>query len=252
MTTGRNLKMLVCGKNGKLGDLSLIFSHLGATIHFFGDKSSQFITKKLKANITEYGPFTGRRLLESACTVLLGRIDPFRLLLVKRYQSQPGFNIGARGKLSIQWTSDIIPPKPPQDLWSQNTDTKDVSRALLSAYAHELYWEKAFIEMLDDLSTETSQWLNELSQIQPDGITTYFRREADRLFSSLSKGIHTEFVVPSTISYDATTVIDILESTVSLITKMSIVVNYMPISQVHLSRKELIDRLNGIESEVIS
>lgn len=251
MKTGRNLKMLICGKNSNLGDLSQIFLHLGSTILFFGDKSSLYITEKLKANITEYGPFTGRRLLESACTVLLGRIDPFRLLIIKKYQSQPNFDIGTRGKLSIQWSSDIIPTKPPTDLWSQNIDSKDVSRALLSAYTHEIYWQNAFIAMLDDLSAETSQWLNELSQIQPEGITAYFRREADRLFSALSKGIHTEFVVPNTISYDAATVIDLLESTLCLITKMSIIANYIPVSLVNLSKKEIVRCLNGIESEVL-
>lgn len=250
MQTGKKLEILICGKTKNLGEISEVFCHLGFTIAFFGDKAASYIGGNIKDDLTELGPFCGRRLLESGCTVFLGRIDPFRLLLVKRFQSQPNYNIGVRGKLSVQWSGDILAQKVSQELWGQNVESKDVSRALFSQYSHQIYWENAFVRMQDELKTYNSIWLNELLCIQPEGITNHFRTEGDKLFSSLSKGVHTEFVVSSAVVYDTATVTTLLENTISYLSKVAMVANYIPTSLVKLPGKQLIKHILQIEREL--
>jgi len=251
LKTGQNLKILVCGKQRNLGDISSILSHLGDLIVFFGNKSCRYVVRSLQADITEFGPFVGRRLLESACTALLSRIDPYRLLLVKRYQTEPHYNIGARGKLSIQWTTDVMGTKPAADLWEQKLDAKDVSRGLFSAYSDQLFWTKACVLMQDTLTAKSTLWLDELKAIPPEGATNFFRTEADRLFSSLSKGVHAEFVVPSDVVYDSDTVIALLQDTISLLCKISIAANFIETSPIKTSANDLVKRVESIENEVI-
>jgi len=184
------LSSLLCGEHEHLGELSKILEQLGKTIDDFAPRCFQFISENNPKDITTFGPFCGRTILETACSIFIARLDPFRLLLIKRRQEQPHYDPATRHKIAIQWYGDVLlaDKKPPR---LENITSDKISRALLTDYTADIYWTPALINLLDEIKDKNeSEWLKELEQIEPNGIVTYFRTEADALYSSLSKGIH--------------------------------------------------------------
>jgi hypothetical protein len=107
--------------------------------------------------ISTFGPYCGRILSETACSIFIGRIDPYRLLLVKHYQEMPEYDISARHKISIQWDGDIITSKklPSRDKLSH----ENIIRASLTdEYTGKIYWKRAFLLLSDDLQNENNSY----------------------------------------------------------------------------------------------
>lgn len=98
-------------------------------LHDFGEisehmfKSIKNLTKEIAwlqfqedARFSLLGPFLGRSLLETCLIGIAGKIDPFRLLVVRYQQMSPGFNIDTRRQTAPQWTGDVLADKPGNDL----------------------------------------------------------------------------------------------------------------------------------------
>jgi len=240
------LTLLLCGNYHSLGELSEILSQLGTIIDDFAPRCYEFIPEKNDKDILTFGAYCGRTVLETACSIFIARIDPYRLLLVKRHQEATGYDISVRHKISIQWSGDVIAPEPPPS-W-EKLSRKNIVRTLLSDdYMGEIYWKQAFADLYNDMRNQTdSKWLEELCSNRPDGIAPYMRTEAGDLYSSLSKGVHQEFVVPL-INYDSRTVKRLLKKTIALVAKMALVTHYIPTALGNLGRDELSDSLKTIE-----
>ena len=241
------LTLLLCGRHSSYGELSVILSQLGMRIDDFACRCYDFISGKNENDMSVYGPYSGRTILETAFTIFIGRIDPYRLLLVKRYQENPNYDISIRHKISIQWFGDVVASEKPPS-W-EKLSNKNIVRALLTdEYMGEIYFKKAFEDLLDDNQDERdSEWLKELTTIQPDRVTSYVRTEADSIYSSLSKGIHQEFVIPLTTKYDKYTVKDLLQKTISLVSKLASITHYIPTAIGNINKNELLDCLKAIE-----
>lgn len=241
------LTFLLCGNHNSYGEISEILSQLGMRTDEFAPRCYDFISGKNEDDLFTFGPYCGRTILETACTIFIGRIDPYRLLLIKRHQENPNYDISFRHKISIQWFGDIIASEKPPS-W-EKLSNKNIARALLTdEYMGEIYWKKAFEDLLDDNKGESgSEWLKELQAMQPDQITPYIRTEADRIYSSLSKGIHQEFVIPLTTKYDKYTVKALLKNTIALVAKTAFITHYIPTAIGNIGRNELLDCLKNIE-----
>lgn len=241
------LTLLLCGKHSSYGEISDILSQLGMRIDDFAYRCYDFISGNNESDVSVYGPYCGRTILETACTIFIGRIDPYRLLLIKRYQEHPNYDISLRHKISIQWFGDIVASEKPPS-WDKLSN-KNIARALLTdEYMGDIYLKKAFEDLLDDNQNEgDSEWLKELQAIQPDQVTPYIRTEADKIYSSLSKGIHQEFVIPLTAKYDKYTVKDLLQKTISLVSKLASIIHYVPTAIGNINKNELRDCLREIE-----
>ncbi len=242
-----DLGILLCGNYQGLGELSEILQQLAGTVDDFAPRCYSFIQSD-SPDITTFGAYCGRTLLETACTALIGRITPYRLLLLKRYQEQPSYSIGKPHNVAINWKGDVIPEKDqPTDLWKK---IDSYTHPLLSIYMAEIYWIPAFNDLLDDLAEAESRYLTDLRRIDPRGIINSFKTEANRLYSSLSKGIHQEFVVPISINYDPPTVKELLTETINLVTKMALVSHYIPTIATKLDKEMLLQHLVNIEGKV--
>lgn len=246
------LTSLLCGSHHSCGEISEIFSHLGTAVDDFAPRCYDFICDKNDKDLSAFGPYCGRSILETACTILIGRIDPYRLLLIKRYQERQEYDISVRHKISVQWFGDIIASeKPPA--W-EKLSGKNIPRALLTdEYTGEIYWKQAIGDLLNDTRDEDrSAWLNELRQKPQhiENISPYLREEADRLYSSLSKGIHQEFVVPISAGYDSQSIKILLKDTIALVTKLALISHYIPISLGKANKAELLGDLIKIEERV--
>jgi len=113
-----------------------------------------------------FGPFAGRSLLEVALTAILGRLDPFRVLVVREMQMRPDYAPEKRSLVSIQWSGDIHTEKKVDDLWKIDRNIKDMTRALLGDYYEHLFWRKAFQELLDGVPADRGgDWMRELGAL---------------------------------------------------------------------------------------
>jgi hypothetical protein len=245
-----SLSRLLCGDYENLGELSDILKLLYSTIDTFSTKCFDFLTPTAPEDITTLGAYCGRTLLEASCIALIGRITPYRLLLLKRYQEQPNYTLGIRHKISIEWKGDILPKASISEgqLWSKAED-KSLTSPLLSDYMWDIYWIPAFNKLLDDMDNENNTCLIELKNIPPLGICQNLRIETEILYSSLSKGIHQEFIIPHEVAYDVITVQDLLQRTISLVTKLALISHYIPIAVASIDKGNLLQYLTEIETE---
>jgi hypothetical protein len=242
-----DLSILLCGQYDGFGDLSSILEQLATTIDDFAPRCYSFIQTE-SSDITTFGAYCGRTLLETACTILIGRITPYRLLLLKRCQEHPSYSIGVRHNMAIQWAGDVMPDKKiPDKEWAK---IDGYTHSLFSYYMAEIHWIPAFKALLDDFVTEESVYLSDLRRINPEGIIDSFKNEANRLYSSLSKGIHQEFVVPISVNYDPLTVKELLTETIALVTKIALVSHYIPTIATKLDKETLLRHLVELEEKV--
>src|SRR5665213_1555243 len=103
---------LVCGVPGSTGAFAEIATHLHASLKRVVSEIIKLPTES-PDRIALYGPFLGRSVLELTYTTLVGRLDPFRLLVLREIQMRlPTTDItilGERCLTAIQWSGDIRP-----------------------------------------------------------------------------------------------------------------------------------------------
>lgn len=182
-------------------------------------------------NVTVLGPYYARNLLETSCTAMIGRIDPFRLLYVQKVQSLDSFGIGSKSKGAINWFGDIFEiglssaNKQPQKMWSSELEFSKVGRGLLGDYYGEIFWNPSFRKLIDNPLFQDESCLEYYrTSIQtPDSFMIFIRQRASALYSSLSKGIHSELVVKPEIIYDRTTVLELVSDVIELCSILGIV-----------------------------
>lgn len=205
METIKDFDILICGEPT-------------SDMHVFGDVLSNLSSKIAKlTNLTiEYDwdsdranfeiPFYGRNVLESTLTALLGRIDPFRLITVYKVQGDASYDLGKRALIAVEWSGDIIAKSRSGNLWSCESKKDTFDRALLGNHIGELIWKPAFSELSDFLVNKDyeSDWLDEILTEDENSNFEKSKSMAIRLFSSFSKGVHSECLV------DINTMLDIV------------------------------------------
>jgi hypothetical protein len=243
-----SLSKLLCGNYQDLGELSNILRLLDSKIETFSNKCFNFLEQEAPDDITTLGAYCGRTLLEASCIALIGRISPYRLLLLQRYQRQTDYEAGIRHNMSIAWTGDILPKEDIKDnqFWQKIAD-KSFTDPLLSKYMWDIYWIPA-LQSLSDIEDCSSILLNELIGIE--GIQQRIDGEVKSLYSSLSKGVHHEFIVAHQITQDPDTVKDLLRRTISLVTKLALMSHYIPIAMANINGEELTGCLSEVERHI--
>ncbi|NCT39651.1 hypothetical protein GTW56_28115 [Bacillus sp. EB93] len=175
-------------------------------------------------DITTLGPFFTRNLLETICTALVGRLDPFRLLYVQQVQQRDGFNLGSRSNAAITWFGDIFEKGleekdlKPEKMWSPNKKFDDVGRGMLGDYYGHIFWNPAYQVLLDATLSLDSDPIDyyRMSITSPTKFMLFIRQKASTLYSSLSKGVHSELVVKPEIRYDKPTVLQLVSEVIEL------------------------------------
>lgn len=221
-----------------------------------------------------FGSFVARKLLETASSAILARMDPTRFLILQEYQMRAGGNYRAheRHAAAIAWTGDIIPDKPSSSLWSTETSPDKFVRSLFGGHLAEIAWPQAIEKFIaEDADRPASEWLEEISRLyeekhrrtevppaQPTRIgqppTTcievlgVFRSKAQDMYSSLSKGVHLEFVVDETVILDSDTIIQNIRTVVKFITQMAYLSNQMDCIFTKVGREQANQLLVDIEN----
>jgi hypothetical protein len=179
-------------------------------------------------DIALFGPYLGRAALEVALTAIMGRFDPYRVLAIRKSQLSTSYELEARNPLAFSWANDVQ-GKGKGKNWDPLPGVEDMQRALLCNHFHDLFWEEAFLRMLDATQTDPGgDWMTRLRRIDPSGFTTRNRTEAATLYSELSKAVHHEFVIPLGAQYDHITVNDLVTRTWELIAALGLTACYSP------------------------
>lgn len=208
---------LVCGATDSACSFGGITNHLSASVKIVISEIQKLPTES-PDRIALFGPFLGRSVLELTYTALVGRLDPFRLLVLREIQMQQTAGdaaaLGERCHAAIQWSGDVRPMKDGenQELWSLSKTMDKIQRSLFGKHYEQIYWIPAFTTLIDSFTdAQQGVWFDELRKITPESVTHRFRADSDRTYSSLSKGIHHEFVIPPEKFYSPETVFELLK-----------------------------------------
>lgn len=221
-----SLPMLLCGKKNNIdSDISEILNHLFDSIKKICCEINKLQTMS-DEHITLYGPFLGRSLLELGSTALIARIDPFRVLILREAQKQPDYDLGKPNSASIKWQGDILSDDV-NELWADKS-LKNPTRALLGVY-HRHFYSKIMDKVIDLLNESgEGDWTTRLTNRPPEGIPSYILQEIRKLYSSLSKGIHHELIVPAGTLLDRDTVITLLNNTLHVMSTIGLITSIVP------------------------
>jgi hypothetical protein len=126
------LSKLLCGDIVADGDgINEVLSHLSISIDNVVEELMRL--ESLSPNqISLFAPFLGRSILELGCTAIIARLDPFRVLVLRKYQQQPTYQINKPNKSSIRWQGDILADAV-NDPWADKS-LQNPTRALLGDY----------------------------------------------------------------------------------------------------------------------
>lgn len=230
----KQLKLIACGdlksaRGVAPTQLQEILGHIGSSIDVIVGQL-QWVGAQPPARLALFGPFLGRSLLELCLTAIAGRLDPIRLLVIREVQSRPDYTTEKAWKSSIHWQGDIMPRKAAAEPSKKKLDPDpwDVSRALLSDEYDRLLWGPATERLLAEASGSGSNWLAKIAGTGSDSFAGRKRSEMDRIYSSLSKGIHHEFVLPPGVLYDRTTVADLVQKVIQTVAEIGLVSHFVP------------------------
>ena len=225
------LTHLLSGELNGSGRLVQSLTHLSSTLELLEGSLPLHSASTLHDRMVR--PFLIRSMLEVGCTILIGRIDSFRLLSVAELQSQATYEPGTKFSAAMQWSGDILSSegRAPKDKWASTKRPEDMTRALLGDYVEELVVRPAFLALLDYLSQAPSgstvgPWTEALRNMEPTNLVPRLRADATRLYSTTSKGVHHEFVLSVANYYDAPTIEQLASDAVNLLGTLGLVVNF--------------------------
>lgn len=221
-----SISTLLCGeKNTPNSDIDEILNYLFERIGKICNEISKLETMA-DDHITLYGPFLGRSLLELGSTALIARLDPFRVLILREAQKQPDYDLGKPNNASIRWQGDVL-AEDVNGLWTDKS-LKSPTRALLGVYQRH-FLTKIMDQVVDELNDlGNGNWANRLTSRPLEGLAYYILQEITKLYSSLSKGIHHELIVPAESLLDRDTVITLLNSTLHVMASIGLITSFVP------------------------
>ncbi|MBN8228535.1 hypothetical protein JYK02_13570 [Corallococcus macrosporus] len=206
-----------------------IVGHLGSSLENLVDEVDA-LGAETDASATRravlYGPFLGRSIMEVALTALIARLDPFRVLTLRKIQLQSSYSKHRRTRAAIQWTGDVMAEEKIDKLWTGERDFAGMTRALLGDYQDHVFWQPAFERFLDSVPEERGgEWVRTLRRVQPENFVASMRTRFGNAFSECSKGVHHELVIPSQNFFTRETVFELLQRVLEITAVISSVFN---------------------------
>ncbi|MGB0388662.1 MAG: hypothetical protein ACPGWR_27900 [Ardenticatenaceae bacterium] len=244
-----DFSLLLCGRPDSSSELGDSLLHISSTLdRIIGQVEPLF--KSDEEQITLYGPFLGRSILDLGCAALIGRLEAFRILVLRKMQEQSDYDIGVRHKISIQWQGDVVASKRVSNLWADKEMSK-VTRALVGDYYDHIFWRTALEKVLTTVQpNKDDKWLEELITIGTQGFCNWARTDLNELYSSFSKGLHHEFVIPPKELFDSVTIIRLIKNSFKVMASLGFVMNSISYLPFVIGMDEAIQSYKKIENMV--
>ena len=199
-----SLCQIVCGDPLNGSEASAVLRRIRQSVSSFGSRAELLLETDQHPDLTLIGPFCARVLMETGCAAVVGRLDPFRILYLSRYQSRAGYDPSKRAKSAFGWQGDVFTPdKEKDELWSDNADIQKISRALFSVHLDQIHWRPAVLAALDcAASIDKNRVVVEFLATDADDFIHQAKGRGSTLYSHLSKGVHWEFFADMNVSFD--------------------------------------------------
>lgn len=243
-------KLITGGREGDAnrGELKTTYDHLEAQLSRFCDEISGPNADD-EDWLKLYGPFLGRSILDLSTIALLGRLDPFRLLGLRKIQTQATYRVGERVVSAIQWTGDIFAREAPNNLWSPDKDFQKISRSLLADPFEEIFWRPAFSKLcLDTVAPRGGDWIIEIRGWNEEEFLPRKKRRMAELYSGLSKGIHHEFLFPPDLIYTADQIREYITEVIQHCAIFGLLFAFMEHIAFRVPVDESLDAIEGLQA----
>lgn len=243
---------LLCGRPTGTQKADKTLQNLTSTINTFSGRGIQYLNEDFSDEAKYFGAFSARVVLENSCAALVGRFDPFRLLYLNEFQSQPNFEHGSPSKSGFRWQGDVMNPNKPIEqakMWSGDNDLTKISRSLFSEHYDHLVWRPAYNDLLDSVSNSRLGDLDEITGIDADSFIPRMKGKFRNLYSSLSKGVHWDFF-NSSIEYDESTLKTDLQDMFTQISILGLASHFVPTAHSSLNTAEALSIYIEIRSQL--
>ena len=252
---------------------------LGTEIERYGSAVVAMFDSNANADVISlYGCFAARKLLEAGCFALIARLDPARLLILREFQLRGRYALDERHSASLDWAVDVISEKKPG--WNDAVSADKFLRSLLGGHMAEVTWAPAIERLANSASSgdlDRSVWVTEflgqyderrnvagganvdairsenstLAHFQAElAVLATFRTVAKQTFSTLSKGVHLEFVVEQHTVFDVPTILASMRQALKVTSQMAFVSHFMESALSILNQERAIDLIETIERKV--
>jgi len=249
--------------------LNSIQAILGSELERYGSEVASMLAPEADLKyISLYGCFAARKMLEAGCFALLSRIDPTRLLILREFQIRGRYELDDRHSASLDWQNDVVSEKKAG--WNDPLPADKFMRSLLGGHMAEVTWLAAVDALVNkpyaELAFERSKWISEIigqyesRRVDPGkeqvplhaelGVLAGFRTLARQTFSTLSKGVHLEFVVDQQTLFDAPTILQTMKSATKVLTQMAFVSHFIDCAFSQLPLADSIEFAIAIEKEI--
>lgn len=242
---------LLCGKpQDNMFEFSEIINNLIQKIDYLSNKILTYNWIEDEANIDI--SFYARNMLETALTALLGRTDPFRVITVYKVQSTSDYDLGKKSESAVQWSGDIIAGTKGDDLWNVKRKKDSFDRALLSNHQGEIIWKPGFAALSDYVQDKgiSSVWLDDILSDNENSNFEKCKSESARLFSSFSKGVHSESLVDISVIFDIITLKNLIKDLFKLCATLGLISHFIGYLVPNLSIDEAVHIFCEMEEKV--
>ena len=135
-------------------DPGKVLTHLSETLcGLMAEALNLDFTGGSMRKVSILGPYLARGILEVGFSMLLARLDPFRLRILRQIQQSPEYEIERRNDCALQWKGDFLPAERVKVLWDPEKKPKDMTRALLGNYNDYALWRPALANFLTQYRT---------------------------------------------------------------------------------------------------
>jgi hypothetical protein len=209
-------------------------SDLGTIIEYLADTLTGLIAQATQLDFADptnpqvpvLGPYLTRGILEVGFAIMLGRLDPFRVLVLRHIQQSSDYEIELRHNCALQWRGDFLADEKVENLWKPSRKPKDMTRALLGDYHDHVFWRPSLESLLDAVPDgRGGQGPSNLRLISPDAFAAHMRSRAERAYTACSKGVHHEFVIPLSAYYDSQQMQALLVEVLEISAALGLVLN---------------------------
>jgi hypothetical protein len=223
------LAELACTSSCPSGAFAEIHTHLHQTLCGLERQAFALKSGSIPSELAAIAaPFVARSIIEATCTALIGRFDPFRLLIMREKQLLEDYDYSVRNPIAINWNTDFISDQKSAGTIDSQTRAENLPRSLFGKYYERVLWLEAMEKFGDHAKTPRSDWLIELNKTAPEAFIPTMRTSVQQLYSRCSKAIHQEFVIKNA-DYGDTLFLNVqLGQSLEYAAKLSVIFNSSP------------------------
>lgn len=243
--------ILICGiSTENMYDFGQVINNLSDKIRRIAELIVDYNWESAHVNIDI--PSYGRNVLEASLTAILGRMDPFRLITVYKVQSDASYDLGKRAQTAIEWSGDIIAKSAPTNMWSFEKKKDAFDRALLGNYIGDIVWKPAFRALNDYLGeiSVNSDWLAEILSLNEESNFEKAKSTAGRLFSSFSKGVHSECLIDINTILDVVTLKSLVKDMFKLCATLGLVSHFVDFLATTIEKERALQIFKEVEEMI--